>query len=211
MSLCRYVAKSIAAMHNVPGALLLAMLMLYGGCAWWLERPVRQAPGVLAAANPAQTAVSDVASFEKGGYALKPLARYEIRARVLGKERYRFDAGADLVPYDIAVGWGRMSDTAVLDAIDISQDGRFYYWRTAAEPIPLQEISLHSANMHLIGADKQVMKQIARLRPGQIVSLRGYLVEARHPNGFFWPTSLTRADTGGGACELMWVEDIRVD
>jgi hypothetical protein len=197
-------------MHVIVG-LLFAISILYGGCQLWQERPVKQSPGVLVSADPVQTDVDNPPRLEKNGYALNPKARYEIKARVLGKEHYRWDAGASLVPYDIAVGWGRMSDTAVLKEIDIWQDGRWYQWRTQTMPIPLQEVSHHSANMHLIGADDGVQKQISRLRKGQVITLRGYLVEARRPDGFVWSTSLSREDTGAGACELMWVEAISVD
>jgi len=37
--------------------------------------------------------------------------------------------------------------------------------------------------------------------------MSGYLIEATHPQGVKpWRSSLTRTDTGSGACELMWVE-----
>ena len=191
--------------------LLFALPVLYGGCEWWSERPVKQSPGVLVSGDPAQTDAGSAPTLEMSRYRITPLARYEIRARVLSKERYRWDPGADLVPFDVAVGWGRMSDTAVLNEIDIWQDGRWYQWRTKTTPIPLQEIAQHSANMHLIAADSGVAKQVSRLRSGQVVSLRGYLVEAKRGDGFTWVSSLTRDDTGAGACELMWVEAIAVE
>jgi len=51
---------------------------------------------------------------------------------------------------------------------------------------------------------------LLRIRAGQIVSLAGYLVEVRGPNGMRWRSSLTREDTGAGACELVWVETLDV-
>jgi hypothetical protein len=38
----------------------------------------------------------------------------------------------------------------------------------------------------------------------------GYLVEVRGRDGFRWRSSLTREDTGNGACELVWVEKLDV-
>src|SRR6185437_4176759 len=78
-------------------------------------------------------------------------------------ERYRFDAGAALVPEDFALGWGRMSDSAVLQQIDITQSARFYYWSVRQFPIPRREIETHSANMHLIPADAGVRRALAHL------------------------------------------------
>jgi hypothetical protein len=43
-----------------------------------------------------------------------------------------------------------------------------------------------------------------------VVALTGYLVEVRGPDGFRWRSSLTREDTGNGACELVWVEKLDV-
>ena len=34
----------------------------------------------------------------------------------------------------------------------------------------------------------------------------GFLVDVRGPGGFAWNTSMTRNDTGDGACEIVWVE-----
>jgi hypothetical protein len=52
---------------------------------------------------------------------------------------------------------------------------------------------------------------LKKLRPGQIVTARGYLVDVRGPGGFTWNTSLSRTDTGAGACELFWVEALDAD
>jgi len=104
-----------------------------------------------------------------------------------------------------------MSDESVLGRLDISQSGRFYYWHyDGAPPIPRREIETSSANMHLIPATKVIARRLERVRPGSIVTLRGYLVEVRGEGGFVWRSSLTRDDTGNGACELIWVEEVEV-
>ena len=185
--------------------LMFAVPVMFAGCEWWMGRPVKQSPGVLVSAEPVQSEPVNAAQFDKQGYQIKPLARYEIKARVLSSERYRWDPGADLVPIDLAVGWGAMSNTAVLEELEIWQSGRWYQWRTKSFPIPVEEVTSHSANMHLIAADKDVAKQISRARSGQVVTMKGYLVEARRADGFTWTSSLSRTDTGAGACELMWV------
>jgi hypothetical protein len=48
------------------------------------------------------------------------------------------------------------------------------------------------------------------VRTGSVVRLEGYLVEARADDGWRWRSSLTREDTGNGACELVWVERLDV-
>ena len=65
-----------------------------------------------------------------------------------------------------------------------------------------------AANMHMIPADAGVGRDLARIRPGAIVRMHGQLVEAKRSDGFQWRSSLTRTDTGAGACELFLVDSI---
>lgn len=141
-------------------------------------------------------------------------ARYTITARVLRRENYRFDDGADIAPVDLAVGWGPMSDTRVVDALEFSQMGRFFYWKPKhpdAFPIPAALLVTHAAQMHLIPATPALEKRMKKLRPGQIVTIDGYLVDVRGAGGFAWNTSMTRSDTGNGACEIVWVDALAVE
>ena len=43
-----------------------------------------------------------------------------------------------------------------------------------------------------------------------LIYLKGQLVEVKSSDGWTWRSSLSREDTGGGACELMLVEEVRV-
>lgn len=182
--------------------IVLLLCSLASGCA--LDHP----PGVLAPEPPAQTNLSRQGAFPHGAYRILPLATFELTARVLGKERYWFDRGAELAPYDLALGWGRMSDSAVIDRLSISQSWRWYRWRARDLPIPLGEIVSSSANMHMVPADDLVRRTLGRVRDGDVVRITGKLIEVSGPDGFHWKSSLTRADTGNGACELVFVEDL---
>ena len=190
---------------------LLIALIAFGAWHWWGSRGIERAPGVIAAAAPEQRAINtSPPQFEKKGYTLTALARFTLTARVLGVEHYRFGREADLAPVDFALGWGPMSDSAVLSKLKISQGGRYYFWRTDEFPIPRREIEVNSANMHLIAATPAVEKQLKHARAGSLVQLSGYLVEARAADGWRWVSSLTRDDTGTGACELIWVEQLEL-
>ena len=59
--------------------------------------------------------------------------------------------------------------------------------------------------MHLIPGNAGVAQALSRVRPDQTVRLQGWLVEARREDGWHWRSSLTREDSGGGACELIYV------
>lgn len=191
-------------------AVFVLVLLVFAGHCWLSGRPLEREPGVLAPNEPVQRDLTNGKTFEVNGYHLKALATFTLSARVLGAERYRYDRGADLAPIDLALGWGPMSSNAVLKGIDIDQYGRFYFWQSAEPLIDVNEIQIHSANMHMIPANDAVRDVLLSARPGNLIEIDGYLVEATASDGFRWTTSLIRTDDGGGACELVLVEGIKL-
>ncbi len=192
--------------------ILLAGLVIYAAYNHYRHRAIHHPDGLTTAqADPIQTETNQLAMIFKN-YKIQPLKDFSIEARVLSTEQYRFDTGADLIPIDIALGWGRMSDTAVIKQLNISQSGRFYrYSYENTPPIPLQEIISHSANMHMIPANDLIAAQLKSVRVGQILHISGQLVEVTEPRkGWVWRSSLTRDDSGAGACELIWVKKVDV-
>lgn len=163
-------------------------------------------PGVLVPAAPEQVNLAAAEPLVHGRYRLHPRAAFRLDARVLGSAVYRFDAGARLAPVDLLLGWQRMSDSAVLDHFRFSQSFRWGRWRVDAFPIPEGEIQVSAANMHMIPADPLIERELRRLRSGDLVRIEGLLVDARGDDGWHWNTSMTRTDTGDGACELVYVQ-----
>jgi hypothetical protein len=189
-------------------SVLLVGFAIYG---LWPRTALRHPPGVLVAAEPEQHLISAKPLPAQRGWTLSGEATYAIQARVLHTRRY-WDDGSALVPCDVALGWGRMSDQAVLDGLKISQSTRFMFYEWwGAPPIPGKEIGCHSSNNHVIAANPEVAAVIRKLRVGQIVTLRGFLVNATSPEGGHWNTSLTRMDDGPGACELFYVESAQAE
>jgi hypothetical protein len=188
---------------------LFLLMLLFGVWHAWQGRAMQHPPGMLVDAIPRQVELpAGTSSIERAGYHITPLQAFSLEARVLSAERYRFDRQADLSPIDLALGWGPMSDSAVLSEIQISQSGRFYFWHVDHFPVPRREIETNSANMHMIPATPDIERALKSVRPGQLVKLTGYLVEARAADGWSWRSSLTREDTGPGACELVWLTDL---
>jgi len=189
---------------------IAALLLLAGAYQCWDNREVSQPAGVLAPRPPIQTAIAKPEPFEFKGYRITPLASFEIEARVLSRERYRLGREADLSTVDLALGWGPMSAQNVIDDLKISQSNRYYRWRTDRLPIPANAISRHSANMHIVPAADAIEDELMKIRKGHVVRLGGYLIQAKAPDGWKWRSSLTRTDTGGGACEIVLVNRIAV-
>jgi hypothetical protein len=186
----------------------LVSYIVWGAWHWNANRSVRAPDGVLAEGEPQQTMIPEQ-RLQIGRWTLTMRATYQLTARVLAREPYHFDAMSDLVPEDLALGWGPMSDNSVLRTIDISQSNRFYYWRTSsATRLARETIISHSANTHVIPQTPAIARALARLRPGEVVTLSGELVDAVRDDGRSLKTSLVRTDTGAGACEVMLVTDV---
>ncbi len=194
-------------MRGLAGGMILVLLGVY-----FIDNYLhaRHPPGVLTPSDPYQGPIGSGVPWKEKGNEFTPLADFHLRARILHTESYWFDHGSVISPLDLAVGWGPMSDQAVLDEISISQGQRWYTWRPEHRRLPLSndEIVSHSANIHTIPSTPEIKKQLRGLREGDIAELDGSLVEVHLADGGKWISSLSRTDTGGGACELMWVRSV---
>lgn len=177
----------------------------------WNSSSVDHQPGIIVPELPVQMNLKP-SSFRVDDYQLTRKASFEIRARVLSTEEYFMGKEADLAPIDLALGWGPMSNQAVIEQLNITQGGRWFRWRyDGAPPVPEQLIISNSSNMHMIPASKSIERRLKKLRKGSIIRLEGYLVDADHESGWYWRSSMSRNDTGDGACELVYVESIDVE
>jgi hypothetical protein len=188
--------------------LLLVVAVL---AAWWLLRPASSAAwaGRPAPHEPRQTTAGLPAAWRDGDFAFQPLARFDCQAVVLSRRNYRSGRAAELCRTDFAVGWGAMSEAEVINRMKITQDMRWFFFEWRGElPVPAEQVLHAAANMHLIPANDEVRAELARVRRHDLMRFSGYLVEITHPEGWKWTSSTSRTDTGGGACEVVWVERV---
>lgn len=193
--------------------LLVAVLLVSGWGAYdgYVHRERHHPAGQIATDAPVQRDIANGTPFQVGRFALTPRAHFATTARIIAKERYRMDSGAELMPLDVGIGWGLMSDTALLDQLKLSQSGRFLLWSASKQPsVPWDEINRSAANLHIIPADESVANRLYGARVGDIVELEGELVDARRSDGWSIKTSLTREDVGGGACEVIYVRSVSI-
>lgn len=207
----------------------LLLFIAIAAAAWWLATPaapprggdtaalvaapLQTAPGCplppqsAGGDGTAQSAVpAGMAAFALGDAQARPLAGFSVAARVLARREYDHDREADYAPLDLALGWGRMREDAVLARLDISQGGRWYRYRWRDDPpLPPEEIVRSSANMHLVPASPTVAAALDAVEPGDAVRIDGWLVQIEARDGWRWRSSLTREDSGAGACEVIYV------
>lgn len=196
---------------DLRAAVMVALIALSLWTGWhqFEARAVHPPDGEIAPAEPIQTDPLEAVPLQRGRWTLTPRADYDVTARILSREDYRFDQLADLIPEDLALGWGPMSDNRVLAAFEITQGARFYMWQPLrALPIPREDVISHSANTHVIPIDDHIRSELKRLRVGQVVHLTGSLVDGKRDDGASVRTSLVRTDSGAGACEILLVDTV---
>lgn len=190
----------------IPAALLIVVLAYF----FYPETVITFPPGLTAPDQPIQVNISEERFWIKYEFNFKALAEYKIKSRVLSRNNFSLGKESEISPLDLALGWGPMSDQSVIDKINISQSNRWYHWKADVLPIPMKEISLNSANVHIIPKDESVEDKFDEVYKGSLVEMIGYLVEVTAEDGWRWKSSLKRDDTGGGSCELFWVEELTI-
>lgn len=190
-------------------AVIIVVIVI--GLYWfWPEKIITYPAGVTASEQPEQTNLTESIEWQKDNFKLKALVEYKIKARVLSRNTFSIGKESRISPLDLALGWGPMSDQSVMDQIQVTQSNRWYHWRTDSYPIPGNEIILNSANVHIIPKDESIEKKFDKIYKGSLIEMRGYLVEVKTDEGWRWVSSLRRDDTGGGSCELFWVEELKI-
>ena len=143
-------------------------------------------------------------------FRITPRAAYDVAARVAATERYRWGEAGALLPWDFVLTWGAAAQEPAWSRVSYVQTGRFYNWSTRDESLDPGYVGSHTANTHLIPASGRIDFALAHVRRGDAVRLEGDLVDVDGPDGFVWKTSLTRTDTGPGACETLYVRSVTI-
>lgn len=149
------------------------------------------------------------ASYEDEDIPIVLLAEYTIEGVIKSKKEYS-DYSSRVAKYDFALAWGDLNLKEIDEHLKYSQSGRWYYYVYDKDiSVSGKYIAEHSANVHLIHQDSSVLKKIKKLKTDDHIRLKGYLVRVNFDDGP-WESSLTRKDTGDGACEIMYVTGVEL-
>ncbi|MCX6632444.1 MAG: hypothetical protein NTW28_32975 [Candidatus Solibacter sp.] len=190
-------------------ALLVACAAVLLLAVLWDGPEPRRPPGVLVPYEPDQDP-TPLRQWPFKDSQVTALASFRVRARVLLTGHYWWGNQAAVSPVDLTLGWRLMSNQEVLDGLHLYRMRRAYAWapRNGRLPAGGTEIGAHSANMHMVPSTAELAGRLRAINRGDLVDIRGYLVEIKFPNGGTWRSSVTRTDSGNGACELVWVEEL---
>ncbi|CAM2937166.1 hypothetical protein BBP83_11490 [Acinetobacter celticus] len=128
--------------------------------------------------------------------------------RILGSKIYTDDEQAKFSPIDYAVSWGMFAEPEIARHISVNQYDRYLNWKMDKVPVPTKQAMMMVSNMHIIPSNPEIAKQIKTVKRGDLVRLKGELVEIKDKD-LVWTSSLTPTDTGDGACEVFRVSSIQ--
>ena len=160
---------------------------------------------------------------DKGGYDITITFKcsYDIDALVVHTKDYRGDSNmADAIsPVDLGLAWGKVAE--LNEKVDFQWDQanrRCYCEVNSQEDMYLvggeDFLNQSFSNNHIIPAEENVKRDVQRIRRGDHVRLRGYLVNVdgvekkSGQGGYYWHSSTTREDSGDGACEIIYVTNV---
>jgi hypothetical protein len=170
--------------------------------------------------EPVQNNLTEIVKLQKElngvTYYIEPKAEYEIEALLIGKEKYSSWDIAQIIPYDLALVWGDFAVKENLEGVDYGQRLRHVSYSYSYDRISLSDeyMSSHISNNHVIPANEDVYQKIKRAKINRRIYLKGYLVRAYIPMGengnlSVLDSSMIRTDSGDGACEIIYVEEVR--
>ena len=142
------------------------------------------------------------------GQSISTLKSFQGDFRILSTKSYTHDEQAKFSPIDYAVSWGMFADPYFARQITVRQYDRFLNWKMAKVPVPQKQAMMMVSNMHIIPSNPEIAKQIKQVKRGDLVQLKGELVEVRDKD-LVWKSSLSPTDIGDGACELFRVNSIQ--
>ena len=145
-------------------------------------------------------------------------ATYSIQGRVVSLNNFLgYSVDNRFAPKDVALAWDFLADTSVDEKVNWGSMARYYYF-SVRDGQWLRSVGgeaaviNNSSNNHLIASNNRIKRLIRGINIGDYVQLDGYLVDAswKIRGGYdFRRTSLVRTDTGPGACEIIFVTDVK--
>ena len=142
---------------------------------------------------------------------IKPVATYEINARVVSKRNYTEDWDGELMPVDLALAWGDLAKEEYHQFMNYHHSDRYFSWRSSREnKLNKNYIISHSANVHFISPNKNIENALISVGTDDRVRIKGYLVNVEGPSGQVRRTSLIRDDIGSGACENVYITKLQI-
>ena len=143
-------------------------------------------------------------------YTLEPVATFTASVLVVSKKQY-FDDDKALIPFDVCVVWGEMALPQYRECISFEQGIRVCQV-IYLDVCPFEEsyLDTHFTNIHAIPGNENILKALKTIERGQKVILEGFLVNIYRDGVLYMKTSMSRTDSVGATCEILYVTYLRI-
>lgn len=156
---------------------------------------------------------------EKGQvpYTITPLYNYDLVGFVVSEHRtdtwfdyYHKQWNDSFNVKDLCVIWGDNAMSGIYNNMKF-KSGSWTCYYSSSDYATWNAFS-HNAlsNNHLLTASPEIEKLLLSIRRGDQVRIKGYLAEYKDNEGFKRGSSITRNDTGNGACETVYVSELQL-
>ena len=148
---------------------------------------------------------------------IEKLYSYEVSGRVVQTYEYKDYYYGDetyntIAKKDVGIVWGNLVQDDILKNIKFSMNGarflKYTYRRGDWEKKLSSPIKKLCSNNHLISNDETITSLIKQIKKNDYIKISGYLINAYWGNSYL-TTSISRDDEGNGACEVVYVTDIK--
>lgn len=160
--------------------------------------------------NPFEASINDVI------YTVKPLYQYELYGLVVSYQFHDGDFGLHrrwgdhLNVADICVVWQDTAFSEYLGDLNFWNGEFTCFVETKSNEAWAAFRGDQLSNNHLISADDYVRDQITKVAIGDQIKISGWLSSYGKGNQTIRGTSITRNDSGNGACETIYVNDFQI-
>lgn len=155
------------------------------------------------------------AAWDGTGYQIDPEFEYSLTGMIVSfrhhddNSRMHNLAGDHLNMLDVCVVWGENTRSAQLEKLDF-WNGIFTCNVKTSDQQAWESFDMNQlSNNHLISNDEDIRDRARSIRIGDQIRVEGVLASYTSPGGRRG-TSITRTDTGDGACETIYVDRFEI-
>ena len=168
--------------------------------------------------EPFQTSIASqepiLIKVKRGDFRITPVAEYKIAALIVSNEFYSEGWNAKVSPVDLGLAWGKLADPEFRKYVSYNQSSRWLSFKVKADsPLDFAYIVGHASNHHIIPATQNIWYAVKAIKKKKKVILEGLLVNVAgnyEGKNVRWNTSLSRTDSGDGACEILYLTKARI-
>ncbi len=183
----------------------------------WPERASLD-PALLAEPIQTPTTVPPFSVRQEGvEYTLTPRYDYTLHGLVVSEHDtdslfnyYHTRWGDHLNVKDLCVVWGSNVATGVYSRVSYSSGSWTCYYKTSDREAWRMFNNAAISNNHVLTNDPRIAEALRDTKVGDQIKMQGVLAEYSHAGGFHRGTSVSRTDTGNGACETIFLMEYEV-